>query len=167
MTKLANTLYEIAAEFKEIADRLQDSDLPDEVVRDTLEGCAMDFDNKAIATASLIRNMEATAAAIAEAEAVQYRRRKAIENRISALRSYLMSMMVTVDRRRIECPLFKIAVQGTKASVIIEGEIPDDYLVYPEAPPPRPDKDAIKSAIEAGKEVPGARLQAGQTLVIK
>lgn len=164
------TLYDLAAEFRDTAEKLMDSDMPEEVVRDTLEGCAMDFDNKAVAVASLIRNMESAAEAIKQAEQEQARRRKALEARAEHLRNYLMANMNNIGRTKIECPLFKIAVQNNPASVMIDGEIPEDYMVFPEPPPPpppHPDKAAIKAAIEAGRDVPNARLVRGQRLVIK
>jgi hypothetical protein len=36
-----------------------------------------------------------------------------------------------------------------------------------EAPPPAPDKAAISAAIKAGKEVPGAHIEARKSLAIK
>lgn len=167
MAELASKLYELAAEFREIAEKLQDSDMPEDVVRDTLESCAMDFENKAISTASLIRNLETTAEAIKAAETEQAKRRKAVEKRIDWLRDYLLNCMTSVDRQRIDCPLFKIAIQSNPVSVIIDGEVPEDYLVYPEPPAPHPDKAAIKAALESGREVTGARLFSNKRLVIK
>lgn len=160
-------LYELAQEFRAVAEQLEQSDMPEEVVRDTLEGCAMDFENKAVAVASFIKNLETTAKAIREAEKAQAERRRAMENRIDSLKSYLMSNMQAVNRLKIDCPLFKIAIRDNPVSVVIDGEVPDDYMMTPPPPEAVPDKTAIKMALEAGKEVPGARLERGKRIEIK
>ena len=160
-------LYELAHEFRVVAEQLEQLDLDEETVRDTLEGCAMEFDDKAVALASFIRNLETAAGAIREAEKAQATRRKAIENKVERLREYLMQNMTSVNRLKIECALFKIAVRDNPVSVVIEGEVPEDYMVQLPPPDPVPDKVAIKMALESGKEVPGARLQRGQRIEIK
>jgi hypothetical protein len=51
-----------------------------------------------------------------------------------------------------------------------ERQVPEAFMVTPEpAPPPqpRPDKAAIKAALAAGTDVPGARLTQGTRLEIK
>lgn len=168
--KLEPKLYELAAEFRATADKLMEADLPEEVIRDTLEGCAMEFEDKAVSVACMIRNIEVAASAITESMAAQAKRVKALEDRAEWLRSYLIANMNSVGCTKVEKPLLKLALQSNKATVVIEGEVPDDYMVYPPAPPappPRPDKEAIRVALEGGREVAGARLFRGQRLVIK
>ena len=75
--------------------------------------------------------------------------------------------MTAVNRLKIECPLFKVAVRDNPVSVLIEGEVPEDYMMLPPPPDPVPDKAAIKMALEAGKEVPGAKLVRGRRVEIK
>ena len=45
-------------------------------------------------------------------------------------------------------------------------QLPGEYLRRPEPPPPAPDKVAIKIAIKAGVEVPGAKLSYSKRLEI-
>lgn len=163
------TLYEIAAEYRAAAEQLADLDLPPEVVADTLEGMSGDLQTKAQNVAMFIQSLESTAAGIKEAEARMADRRKAIENRADRVRDYLLMNLQTCGISKIECPWFKIAVRQNPASVVIDdaGAIPSDLYVYPDPPAPYPDKMAIKSAIESGQDVPGARLNRGVRLEIK
>lgn len=44
-----------------------------------------------------------------------------------------------------------------------QSSIPEKFMVTPEPPLPRPDKAAIRAAIKAGEEVPGADLRFGSS----
>ena len=62
-------LYEIAAEYRDAATKLAELDLDAQTVADTLEGLSGDLETKAQNVAFFVRNLEATAAAIKQAEA--------------------------------------------------------------------------------------------------
>ena len=153
-------LYELAADFRETADRLADMELDEQTLHDTLESIAFPVEQKAVQVAAFVRNLEATAEQIKAAEKAMAERRKAIENRAANVRQYLMDNMRACGFRKIEHPNFVIAVKQNPESVVIEDErqIPMDYMRQPETPPPVPDKALIKQAIKDGFEVPGAKL---------
>lgn len=162
-------LYQLTTEYRAAAERLHDMDLPDDVIADTLEAMAGDIQVKAQNVAFVIRNCESFAAQIKEAEEAMAARRKAIENRAQRIKNYLLANMQACGISKIDCPEFKIAIRKNPAAVVIdaEGQIPCDLFVYPEAPPPRPDKKAIADRIKAGEEVPGAHLEQSERLEIK
>jgi hypothetical protein len=167
MTGLA--LYQIAAEYRAAADQLADLDLPEDVVRDTLESISGDLETKAVNVASFVRNLEASAEQIKAAEQQMANRRKAIEKRAENVREYLLNNMVHAGISKIECPYFKLAVRENPPAVVINepGLIPAAYMTEPVAPPPAPDKKLIAAAIKDGFEVPGAHLARGKRLDIK
>lgn len=162
-------LYALTAEYRAVSDRLHDIDLPDDVIADTLEGMQGAIEEKAKNVAFVIRNCEALAEQIKAAEEAMAARRKAIENRASRIKSYLLTNMQACSLLQIECPEFKLSIRNNPASVVIdaEGQIPCDLFIYPEAPPPRPDKKAIAERIKSGQEVPGAHLEQSQRLEIR
>jgi hypothetical protein len=166
---MSTSLYVLAAEHRAAADKLADLDMPEEVVRDTLESISGDLEAKAISVAQFVRNLEASAEQIKLAEKAMADRRKAIETRADNVRRYLLDNMVMADIQKIECPFFKLAVRDNPPSVVIDDErqIPVNYMTDPEPPPPAPDKKLIKKAIEDGFEVPGAHLARGKRLEIK
>lgn len=161
------SLYTIADEYLQAASTLSDLDLPEEVIADTLESLQYPLEQKATNVAMFVRNLEATAAAIKEAEGEMSKRRKSLENRVDNIRAYLLQNMVRTGVTKIECPLFKLAVRDNPPSVVIDGDVPAEFMRQPDPPPPVADKKAIGEALKAGREVPGAHLQRGQRLEIK
>jgi hypothetical protein len=95
-------------------------------------------------------------------------RRKAIENRAEGLRRYVLTSMQVAGVQKIECPFFKLAIQNNPPAVDVfePGLIPAEFMKQEPPPPPEIDKAAIKEAIKAGREVPGAKLSQGQRLAI-
>ena len=163
------TLYELATEYRSAANTLGDLSLPEEVIVDTLEGLSGDLETKAQNVAFFARNLESTAAAIKQAEADMAARRKAMENRADGLKRYIFESMTVAGIEKIECPHFRLAIKNNPAAVDVfePGLVPASFMRTPEPPPPAPDKTAIKEALKAGQDVPGARLTSGQRLEIK
>jgi hypothetical protein len=166
---MSTSLYVLAAEHRMAAEKMADLDMPEDVVRDTLESISGDLEAKAISVAQFICNLDASAEQIKAAEKAMADRRKAIENRAGNVRKYLLDNMLMADIQKIECQFFKLAVRENPASVVIDDErqIPSNYMTDPAPPPPAPDKKLIKKAIEDGFEVPGAHLARGKRLEIK
>jgi hypothetical protein len=162
-------LYDISKEYRDAAEKLADMDLDEQTIADTLESISGDLEVKAQNIVFFARNMEATAASIKEAEANMAARRKAMENRAEGLRRYLLGSLQYAGISKVECPYFKIAVQDNPPAVDVfePALLPSEYMRQPEPPPPAPDKAAIKDALKAGKDVPGARLVQGKRLAIK
>ena len=163
------SLYDIAAEYRQTADKLADLDLDEQTIADTLEGMSGALEVKAQNVVMFARNLEATATAIKEAETAMAARRKAIENRAAGLRRYALSAMQVAGVQSIECPYFKLSVRKNPPAVEVfdAAQIPAQFMRTPEPPPPAPDKKAITEAIKAGKEVPGARLVSGERLEVR
>jgi hypothetical protein len=162
-------LYEIAHQYRADADKLADMDLDEQTLADTLDSLSGDLEVKATNTAMLVRNIEASAAAIKEAEAAMAARRKALENRAARIRDYLLANMMVAGVQKIECPYFKLAVRENPPAVEIyePGLIPATFMKQPETPPPAPNKAEIAAALKAGQDIPGCKLTRGTRLEIK
>lgn len=162
-------LYDIAAEYRDAASKLADLDLDAQTVADTLEGLSGDLEVKAQNVAFFARNLEATAAAIKQAEADMAARRKSLEKRAEGLRQYIFTSMQVAGIEQIECPHFRMSIRDNPAAVEIyePGLIPVEFMTKPEPPAPAHDKKAIADAIKAGREVAGAKLTQGKRLEIK
>lgn len=162
-------LYQIADQYLQDLEKLSDLDLPEDVVRDTLEGMRGEMQEKCTSVAAFIRNTESLAAQIKQAEEAMATRRKALEKRAESIREYLLTNMQRTGINKIESPWFKIAIQKNPASVVIDDPIMLDsrFLRQPEPPPPAPDKKAIKEALQAGEVVEGAHLEQTERVTIK
>ena len=166
------TLFQIAAEYRQTTDILMDTGVDEQTLTDTLDGERWPLELKAQNYGFVIRNLQATAASIKEAEDQMKARRQAIEKRAAALVEILKTGMEIARVQKLETPHFALTIKKNPPSVEVwdERQIPAEYMRTPAPPPPPepvPDKAAIKEAIKEGKEVPGALLAQGTRLEIK
>ena len=161
-------LFELKQEYQLVAHKLQDMDLDEQTLADTLESFAGDLETKATNTVMVSRNMRVTVAAIKDAAKAMIDRAKAIENRADYLDKRVFDTMIETGITKIECPYFKLTIQDNPPAVDVFDslQVPPDY--WREIPATSaPDKALIKKAIQDGFEVPGAKLTHGKRLVCK
>ena len=161
-------LYTIALDYRDAAETLADLDLPPEVVADTLESMAGDLEVKFQSMAFFARNMAATSDAIKAAIEDMTKRSKAYDSRVAHIKRYMLDSMVIAGVQKIEGAYLRISIRNNRAAVDILdiGQVPVEFMVVPPRPPAYPDKVAIKAAIKAGDDVPGAKLTRTQRLDI-
>ena len=166
---MSTSLYVLSGDYLAAANKLSDSDLPENVIEDTLEGLAGEVEEKATNVAMLVRNLEATAASIRDAERKMADRRKAIESKADQIRKYLKENMQRCGITKIESPYFTLAIKKNPPSVIIDDAfmIPAEYMSTPTPPPPAQDKKLIAQALKDGKKIEGAHIEHGERLEIK
>lgn len=152
-----------------MVEALMASDNDAQTIADTLEAESYPLEVKAQNVAYAIKNLDALAGSIKAAEAEMAARRKAIEGRVAHLREYTKTCMEIASVSKIDCPHFALSIRKNPASVDIfePALIPAEFMRQPEPPPPAPDKTAIKAALQAGRDVPGALLAQGTRLEIK
>lgn len=163
-----STLFEVAANYRALAEKLHDTDLDDKTIEDTLESESGDLVEKLTNVGFVIRNIDAEVAAMKDAEEKISARRKSKENRIARLKAYALANMLATGKTKIESPYFVMGLRNNPESVVIDAEsqIPADYMR--EIPASySPDKTLIKKAIQDGYEVPGCHLTRTQSLQIK
>lgn len=165
----ALSLYELSQEYLSALDALTDpeADIPLQAVNDTLESLEFPLQEKATNVAKFMRNLEATAQAIKEAEQQMAARRKALENRAAAIKDYLKSNMLATGISKIESPWFRLSIQNNPPAVAVTDEslVPEDFKEIVETV--KIDKTALKSALKSGEDIPGAQLVQGKRLVIR
>ena len=130
---------------------------------DQIEG---DLNTKCLNIASWVRNLEAEAKAIKEAQDAMDKRRKAATAKAERLRNYLFHGLKLAGVAKMQFPHFVISVKQCPESVkIADGvKLPDEFLRHVD---PEPNKVAIKEALKAGRDVPGCMLERGEKLEIK
>lgn len=163
------TLFQVAAEYRSMADRLSDLDLDEQTIIDTLESESGELTTKAQNVAFVVRNLEASADAIKEAESQMAARRKAIEKRADRIREYLKAGMQIAGISKIESPYFTISLRRNPPTVDVfdASQVPEQYMRTPPPPPPAVDRKAISDALKAGEDVPGCRLTQSERIEIK
>jgi hypothetical protein len=162
-------LYEIANQFKSLALLADTDDLPEEVLRDTLEGLEGTLELKATNIAMFILGLEAEAKMIDEAAEAMKARAERRRRRAEGIRNYVLFQLGQAGITKVNCPEFTISVRKNPDAVQIDDpeRVPAEYMVQPPAPPPRIDKNAIKADLKAGKSVAGCWLRSGERLEIK
>lgn len=167
MTSLS--LYTIAQEHRAMVERLMETQDDLQTIADTIEAESYPLEVKAQNVAYAVKNLDATAAAIKQAEAEMAARRKSIESRAAQLREYTKTCMEVAGVTKIECAHFALTIKKNPAAVEIfePGLVPAEFMKQPEPPPAAPDKASIKAALQAGRDVPGALLAQGTRLEIR
>jgi len=160
-------LYDLAGQYRQLAERLANMDLDAETVADTIEasGLTDEINAKAQGVLLVAKQAEQYLPHI-DAEIARLRALKARHERIAAgLRDYLKLNMETAQIQRIECPLFDVSLRANPAAVEVfdEAQVPVALLrVKYEV-----DKAAVKAELKAGREVAGCRLVNGTRLEVK
>lgn len=162
-------LFDLAAEYRDTAEKLADLDLPDEVVRDTLEGMSGELTVKATNIAMMVADWRSLIASIKQAEQRMAERRRALEARADRVDDFLLNAMLYAGIEKIESPHLRIAVRNNPPAVAIDEPalVPAGYLRDVPPPPPEIDKAAVKTALASGIDVPGARLIQRKRLEIR
>ncbi|CAK0780992.1 Viral Gp157 protein [Gammaproteobacteria bacterium] len=162
------TLYELTGQYAQAAETLEDLDLPEEAVRDTLEALESEIAVKAQNIGAFILNLEAEASKIETAEKRLADKRRALKNRAKWIRDYLFSGMQTAGLKKLKSPdgLFTLSIRKNPPSVTVDDQslIPDRFIrTITEV---SVDKAALREELKI-REVPGSRLEAGERLEIK
>jgi phage host-nuclease inhibitor protein Gam len=160
-------LYDLAGQYRQLAERLANLDLDAETVADTIEASGLTDEINAKAQGVLLVAKQAEQyLPYIDAEIARLRALKARHERIAAgLRDYLKHNMQQAGIERIECPLFQISIRSNPPAVEVfdEAQVPKELLrVKYEV-----DKTAIKAELKAGREVAGCRLVNGTRLEVK
>ena len=159
-------LYEIKGQFKELAALAENADEDMAVaIHDTMQGIEAEFNDKALAVSHIILNFNSDIAALdVEIDRLTDRKR-VIANRQKEIKEYLRTNMDAAGITKISCPLFSITFAKGRESVVVDDEsaIPDDLMRV--KTDMSPDKTAIAALLKSGGEVPGARLERGQSTI--
>jgi hypothetical protein len=161
------TLYQITDRYQEALLLLSDPELPPEVVNDTLDAIEGEFENKALAVAAFIGNLELEAAAVREVEDRMTRRRKALEGRAESLREYLHIHMQRLNVQVLKSAEITVKIKRNPPRVVIDSEasLPDEYKELELTLKVR--KQLVQKALGEGRPVPGAHLEATTRIDIR
>jgi len=166
-------LYVLTNEYLALAETLADGDFDAQTIADTIEasGITDELAVKAQGIEFVARGAEAHHPVI-DAEIARLQALKVSRDKVAAgLREYLKDNMERAGIDKIECPLFKLTIKKNPPAVEIIDQLslPAEFWRTPEPKPPvaAPDKTKIKEALQAGKEVMGAKLVQGTRLEVK
>lgn len=161
-------LYQLVAQYRELQ-QIDAEEIPEEVLRDTLEALTGELEVKATNVAMFCQNLDTFAANCKEAAKRMNDRAAKIQRKADQVHSYLQAMLEAAGITKIETPEFTLAIKKNPPSLVVSESalIPDEFMVTPPAPASYADKQAIKAALKAGREIDGCRLEQGTRLEIR
>lgn len=166
-------LFKLANEYRNAFDELTAmDDLTEEVVKDTLDGMAGTFEDKACAIARHIKNIEYKVVAITSAIEDWKEKKEKLKKQIENCKDYLLGSMMIANINKISSPddpLFNLStrINQPKLDIIDEKLIPENYYTTKTEVKTTIDKGLIKSDFKKGMDVPGAQLTQRMSLIIK
>ena len=154
-------LYEISQSYNS----LLDADLEGPEFEKALKVIDDAFDLKAENLAKLIRSIKGDIEAIKLEEKRLEAKRKTYENKIKSIEEYLFNNLQMTDKKKVQTPLFTIAIQKNPAKLVVKNEekIPDKYFKTIR----QLDKASLKEDIKEGLEVDYAELVQTESLRIR
>lgn len=165
------TLYELTGEYLELLNMLEDPDIDEEVLADTLESVGYEIEDKADGYAAVISEIESNAEKISAEIKRLTERKKQLETRTKQMKERIMFAMNTIGKKKIATALhtFSVCKNGGKLPLVIddnlslENILPEHIKVVTEI-----DKNAIRKYLESGGECSYAHFgERGESLRIK
>jgi Siphovirus Gp157 len=163
-------LYKINSEYEQILNELYDDEgqVNQEALM-RLDQNDMTMENKVIAVASYIKNLDAEREAIDAAKKAMAEREKAHKKKISDLQGYLLVNMERRGITKVTCPYFEISLKKCPLSVdddqLNMEVLPDEYKRTKTEV--LPDKVKILQEMKVGVIIPGVGLKQDMRLQIK
>lgn len=160
-------LYELTTQFQNAMDALTVDEETGEVIGfEAVDALDAAFEDKAEAYAVAIKTLLAQAQAIhAERENLK-EREDAAKRKAESMKNHLALSMAAVGKDKIETAKAALSFRkSTSVNILSDVEIPDDLCKV--TIDRKPDKTAIKKALQAGEVVPGAELVENRNLQVK
>ncbi len=165
----APTLYKIDEQLTSLLQLVDDESVPQDVLEAAINAAQLDFKDKALAVAAVIKQFEAMVSAI-DCRIQELSARSArYDDEADRLRNYLLAHMEKQGFDKIENDELSIKVRlGTGAVEVVDSsKIPSEYWRLPPAPEPQPDKKKIADDIKQGVVIEGVNLVKKPRLEIK
>lgn len=165
-------LYEIAETYNRFMQAVEDGDVPDECIEDTLEAIQGELEDKVDNIACLIKSLVAETEAMKAEKKNLEARMKTKTNLAERLKAYVSDTMRNSGINKIETVRNKLSFRKS-SSLFIENESEfirrameenESFLRYTE---PEIDKNVVKDYLAMGKVIPGAEIRENYNLQIK
>lgn len=133
------TLYELTGEFQALFEMLNDPEVEEQVIIDTLEGVEFEIEIKAENYAKIIKELEGYIEAIKVEMKRLSDKRSSFEKNIERLKSNLKEAMIATGKTKFKTDLFSFNIQknGGAAPIIMDvdtAKLPDELVIYTEKP---------------------------------
>ena len=165
-------LYEISQMLIDLMNAIDNGEIPEDCITDTLDGLEGTYEIKIDNIASLIKTLNAEAKAIKAEEATLAERRRVKENRAESLKIYVSNSMQLTGKMKIETARNVLSFRKSKSLQIgNEGtfiewakQARNELLTYKA---PTINKKFVTDLIKGGESIEGAQIIEKQNLQVK
>lgn len=163
-------LYELTNDYLALMQAIDNDEIPEEAIADTLEAITASIEDKADNIACILKNLDADIVAIKAEETRLAERRKAKERLYERIKQYLSEELQRAGVDAVETPRNRITFRRSESVEVADSfvewamENRDDLLTYAE---PTANKTAIKKALKDGAEIVGAELRVKNNIQLK
>ena len=155
-----SNIFELTDDYRQLLAMMEDPEIDEQAIADTMEGIEMEIEQKADNYAWLIRSLEGSREIVHKEVARLQALDKRYENFIGRLKENLMFCMRSTGKEKFKTKLnsFGIRKAGGKQPLVIDFEnpadIPEDYRKVVKY---GADNDKIREALDKGIELKWAR----------
>ena len=164
-------LYELTNDYLALLDAIDNGEIPEEAIADTLEAITEEIESKADSIACVLKNLDADIIAIKAEEVRLAERRKAKEKSYERIKQYLSDTLQVAGLDKIETARNKITFRKSESVEIDEDAFivwaqknRDDLLTYSA---PKVNKTEVKKSLKNGDEIIGAELRINSNIQLK
>ncbi|BDR73372.1 hypothetical protein K144316041_23830 [Clostridium tetani] len=158
-------LYELTEQYSNLMELLDNPEVPQEMLEESLNKINDELDVKLENIAKLIKSIEVDVKGFKEEEKRLADRRKSSENRITNLKEYVEGAMRATGIKKVNGKVFTLGIQKNAPSVDItdENSIPEEYFILEK----RLVKKKVLEAHKEGRKVPGTTIKRTESLRIR
>lgn len=159
-------LYELADEYVLAMRQMEDADIDEQTMRDTLDGIKGEITNKITNIGKIIKNYQANIEVIAGELDRLGGKKKTLENKIFSLKTYLQTEMDKLSMDRVSDPILTVSYTENAPSVNLVDltRVPG---IYWKEQDPILDKQRILQELKEGVEIDGVTLQRTKSIKIR
>ena len=162
-------IYELTEDMIKILSMMDDPDLDQQTLKDTMEGIEGAYEDKFDGYAAVIRQLTGYINELEEEKKRIDARKESFENNVKKMKKIMLESMNATGKTKFKTAKNSFWTQKNKASVVIDAksvwDIPEDFRRYKD---PEPDKTKIGEAIAAGQDFTGiAHMEQTESVRIK
>ena len=154
------SLYEMTKQFEELNSKIEDGEIPEDAIGDTLDAMGLTIKQKSTDVSAFILNTESDIKEMQDAVKKIQKRIKSKQNKMEFLKNYLLENMIKAGIQELECPEWKVKIGKNPPSVELHEDAVEllDEKYITEKTTRTPNKKEIKKAIQQGEKISGAAL---------
>lgn len=155
-------LYDIANDYA----KLMDSGMAPELIADTIDGMEGELTDKVEQLLAICKNEQGYSECLRNEAKSLLERASTIDNKILSIKAYIANSLETAKITSIRAGLHQVTVRAPSRIVDITDAslLPVQFVEYETVI--KADKLAIKHQLEAGNDVPGAKISLGKKSLI-